>query len=184
MTIAQKLTGMTSSVVIALLWPIASAAQAPVGSVYTDLRPSKCRTTEVDRETGSSVQHCPGVGGYRLLVLDDDSRQSIDVIDAKGKKHELRFWEVVTLGFSSLGDKAEWRVKRTAGGVIPRALIVRVNAQEDAEHPERRTSYLTVTRLHGESVCVTHKIPAGREANQKAREAADSAVSAPCLQHP
>ncbi|HLA11045.1 MAG TPA: hypothetical protein VJ023_10675 [Pyrinomonadaceae bacterium] len=181
MTATPQLKIPTFLLVLFLLWPSTGTAQTPTSSIYSDLRPARCRTIEVDRETGSSVQQCRGVGGYKLLVLDDDSRQSIDVIDAKGKKHELRFWEVVTLGFSTLGDRAEWRVNRRRGQIVPLALIVRVNAQEDAEHPERKTSYLAVARLQGDTVCVTHKIPAARDANQKAREAADASSTAPCL---
>src|SRR5215475_6158607 len=76
-------------------------------SVYSDLASTKCKTLTTDRETGASTQRCPGVAGYKLLVHEDDARQSITVVTPDGKKHDLDFWDVVTHGFSSVGNKAE-----------------------------------------------------------------------------
>lgn len=173
---AMKLTALAFATIVLL----ASSAPAQT-SFYTDLAPAKCRTLEVDKETGSSTQRCAGVGGYRLLVHDDDSRQSITVVDPSGKRHDLNFWHVITGGFSSLGAKAEWRMTSKRGRRVPYALIVRVNANEDAENPNRVRSYLSVTKLTAESVCVTHKLEAVADSNEAARKAADEAANAPCL---
>lgn len=156
-------------------------AQDRTVSVYSDLAPNKCKTLKTDRETGASTQSCPGIAGYKLLVHDDDSRQSITVVTPGEKEHDLDFWDVVTNAFSSVGQKAEWRVIRNKGRVTPVALIVRVNASEDAENPNRKTSYLTVTKLTPDKICVTHKILQSADANEKARQAADEAGTAPCL---
>jgi hypothetical protein len=156
-------------------------AQAKLESVYSDLSSSKCRTIEVDKETGSSTQGCKGVAGYKLLVLDDDARQSITVVTPGGKKHPLDFWQVVTYAFSSVGSKAEWRVTRSKGKLTPVALIVRVNASEDSANPSRLTSYLAVVKVTAEEICVTQKIPPGPKANETARQAADSARTSACL---
>ena len=156
-------------------------AQEKIESVYTELASSKCKTLTIDRETGASSQRCPGIAGYKLLVHDDDARQSITVITPDGKKHDLNFWDVVTHGFSSVGNKAEWRVVRNKRKLAPIALIVRVNASEDAANPNRKTSYLTVTKLTAEKICVTHKIAQSGDANAKARQAADEVRTAVCL---
>ena len=156
-------------------------AQERIESVYSDLAPSKCKTLTTDRETGASTQRCPGIGGYKLLVHDDDARQSITVVTPNGKKHDLDFWDVVTHGFSSVGSKAEWRVSRNKRKLAPIALIIRVNASEDSENPNRKTSYLTVTKLTPEKICVTHKIPQSADANARARQAAYEARTAACL---
>lgn len=156
-------------------------AQARLESVYSDLSSSKCRTIEVDKETGSSVQSCAGIAGYKLLVLDDDARQSITVVTPGGKNHPLDFWQVVTYAFSSVGSKAEWRVARSKGKASPVALIVRVNASEDSANPNRLTSYLAVVKVTPEKTCVTHKIPPGGKANEAARHAAETAQTAACL---
>ncbi len=157
------------------------SAQARIESVYSDIASRKCRTISLDREFGSSTQTCRGIAGYKLLVHDDDARQSITVVAPDGKKHDLDFWQVVTGGFSSLGNKAEWRVVRKKGKLSPIALIVRVNASEDAANPTRITSYLAITKLTPEKICVTHKISQGANANAEARRAADSAGAAECL---
>jgi hypothetical protein len=156
-------------------------AQGRIESVYSDLASSKCKTLTTDRETGASTQRCPGIGGYKLLVHDDDARQSITVVTPDGKKHDLDFWDVVTPGFSSVGSKAEWRVVRNKRKLMPIAFIVRVNASEDAANPDRKTSYLTVTKLTPEKICVTHKIVQSADANAQARRAADEARTAACL---
>ena len=156
-------------------------AQAKVESVYSDISSSKCKTIEVDKETGSSTQSCRGIGGYKLLVHDDDARQSITVVTPDGKQHPLDFWQVVTQAFSSVGSKAEWRVARRKGKVSPVSLIVRVNASEDSANPSRLTSYLAVVKLTPEKICVTHKIPPGAKANEDARHAADNERTAACL---
>ena len=156
-------------------------AQDRTVSVYSDLASNKCKTLKTDRETGASTQSCPGIAGYKLLVHDDDARQSITVVTPDGKEHDLDFWDVVTHAFSSIGQKAEWRVIRNRGKVTAVALIVRVNASEDAENPNRKTSYLTVTKLTPDKVCVTHKIPQSANANEAARQAANSAATAECL---
>ena len=151
----------------------------PADSVYTDIAPARCKTVEVSEpgEGEFSVQKCPGVGGYGLLVEDDDLRQSVTVVSPDGKKHPLNYWQVVTTAFSSLGDKAEWRVEKKGGKVRPFALIVRVNASENPEKPEQKTSYLAVAKITDAAVCVTDKV----KTNEEARQAADASAGKPCL---
>jgi hypothetical protein len=154
-----------------------SAYAPPAESVYTDLAPARCKTVETHEETGGSVQKCPGVGGYELLVEDDDSRQSVTVVGPDGKRHPLNYWQVITSAFSSLGEKAEWRVEKKGGKASPYALIVRVNASENPENPGQKTSYLAVAKITGDAVCVTDKV----KTNEEARQAADASAGKPCL---
>lgn len=154
-------------------------ASAPAAdSVYTDLAPARCKTVESHEEGASSTQKCAGVAGYSLLVEDDDSRQSVTVVSPDGKKHPLKYWQVITTGFSSLGEKAEWRVGKKGGKASPYALIVRVNASENPEKPEEKTSYLAVAKITAAAVCVTDKV----KTNEEARQAADASAAKPCLE--
>jgi hypothetical protein len=182
-TTRQSDTVLNAALLLVVLFATSESivAQAKLKSVYSDLSESKCKTIEVDKETGSSTQRCPGIAGYKLLVLDDDARQSITVITPGGKEHPLNLWQVVTYAFSSVGNKAEWRVTRSRRRVSPVALIVRVNASEDSANPSRLTSYLAVVKVTPDEICVTHKIPPGAKANEAARQAADTAQIAPCL---
>lgn len=148
-----------------------------ISSVYTSLAEADCRVIEIDEESASSVSRCPGIAGYALKVLDGDARMSIDVITPSGREHSLNYWSVITHNFSHLGPRAEWRMR----GDRPVALIVRVNANEDQQNPNRATSYLAVAKLTGSEICVTDRIPPVADANVAARAAADRAASRPCL---
>lgn len=157
----------------------AAAAPAPT-SVYSDISGETCRTIELDEEHASSHLRCPGVAGYQLDLFDSDVRMSVDVVSPDGKSHPLDFWQVITWGFSTLGDKAEWRLVDGK----PRALIVRVNASENGEDASKITSYLAVAKITAEEICVVAKVPPSAKANEEARKAADVAPAAPCLPPP
>jgi hypothetical protein len=146
---------------------------------YTSLAPTDCKLIDSDEEVGGSTSICPGMGGYKLLALDGDARMSIDVIAPDGGRHPLDLWTVASGAFSSLGPRAEWRF--AADDVAPTALIVRFEAYEFPEQPERTTSYLLVARLAGKDTCLTARIAPGLSQNLKAREAADRAAGAPCM---
>ena len=124
---------------------------------------------------------CRGTAGYTLLLSEGDLRQNITVITPKGTKHSLDLWNVVSGGFSSLGPKAEWRVATQNQKPVPVALILRYNANEDPEKPEKQTSYLAVTKITPTEICVTEKILPGPTANEDARRAADASSTKPCL---
>lgn len=168
----------TTLLALALAWQSAPGA---LRSVYTSIAARDCKTISTSEEGSASTQRCAGVGGYNLLVEDLDARMSMTVVAPGGKKYDLQYWQVVTTGFSSLGDRAEWRVKGQGRRAAPVALIVRVNASEDAARPEKTTSYLTVAKITPGQVCVTDRIGPGADANEQARRAADTAASRPCI---
>jgi hypothetical protein len=153
-----------------------TASPPPRTSIYTSLAAAQCRTLEVHEIGSSSVQRCAGVAGYHLLVLDDDSRMSITVVDPRGKEHPLDLWTLVSTSFSSLGPVAEWRVEGRSK--TPFALIVRFNASD----PETAavTSSLAVVKITPDSACLVDVIPPGPRANEKARDSADAATTRSC----
>lgn len=159
----------------------ATAAADGIDSVYTDIAGAACAIIAVDEEAGAMTQRCPGIAGYALLVEDDDARMSITVVAPNGEQHPLDFWQVVTTAFSTLGEKAEWRVKRQNGEVVPIALIVRVNANEGGD-PDVTTSYLAVAKITPQAACVTDRIAPAADMNLQARLAADAATEKPCLE--
>ena len=161
---------------------ISPAKSGEIESIYTDLAAEKCKTTSSSEEEAWSVQECPGIGIYKLEVTEGDLRQSINVIATSGDKWELDFPANVSNAFSSFGDKAEWRVKKTGGKITPIALITRYNVNADSENPEKITSYLVVTKFENEFVCITDIIKPMANANEKARELADKSAGKPCLQ--
>ena len=152
-------------------------------SVYTNLGEKSCRTIKADSSgAGSYEAICPGVGGFKLQVEEGDLRQNIQVITPARQKHSLELWTVVGSSFSSLGQKAEWRVKTQKGKVVPVALIVRYNVS-NPEDSTKTTSYLAVVKITTAKICVTEKIAPGAGANLAARAAADNSADKPCLEN-
>ncbi len=147
-------------------------------SVYTSLEEKQCRSVKSPNADEDDMEiRCRGTAGYQLVVTEGDLRQNIVVVTPKGAKHSLDLWDVVSGGFSHVGPKAEWRMVKQK----PVALIIRYNASEDAEHPDKKSSYLVVTKITATEICVTDKIAPGANANEEARRAADSAAAKPCL---
>jgi hypothetical protein len=157
---------------------VVTASADSVTSVYSSLY--KCKLVKVGHDY--STQACLGVGGYNLRLEYDDARESITVISPNGRKHPLNFGEVISSGFSSVGQKAEWRVTKRNGKLVPIGLIVRFNASENPEDSSKVTSYLAVAKITPQKICVTDKIPPGSTANEDARRAADDSANKPCLQ--
>jgi hypothetical protein len=177
----MKLKVTLLAILITLACAATAAAQANQ-SIYTNLDGRQCRTLESNpNEAGYYLGRCPGVAGYKLLVEEGDIRQNITIVTPRGQKNSLDLWSVVGSSFSFVGKKAEWRVQRRGGKVVPVALIVRYNLS-NPEGSGKDTSYLTVSKITANRICVTHKISPSANANEEARRAADSAANQPCLQ--
>ena len=150
-------------------------------SVYTSLEEKQCRRIKSPNTDEDDYEiKCRGTAGYSLVVSEGDLRQSITVVTPKGVKHSLDLWDVAGGGFSHVGPRAEWRVAKQQ----PVALIVRYNVSEDPEHPDKKSSYLVVTKITNNEVCVTDKISPGANANDEARRAGDIAATKQCLKAP
>lgn len=154
-------------------------------SLYTSLAEKHCRKIK-SAETGDDGYEgrCRGVAGYSLLLTEGDLRQNITVITPKGARHSLELWVVISGAFSSVGPKAEWRMAMQNGKLAPVALIVRYNANENPDQPNKLNSYLAVSKITPTEICVTDKILPGPNANEDARRAADTAATKPCLKSP
>jgi len=161
----------------------ASLAMAQANSsVYTSLAAKQCKAIKgPDPQTNDYEGRCRGVAGYTLIVTEGDLRQNVIVVTPKGAKHSLDLWDVISGGFSSVGAKAEWRMVHKEGKPAPVALIIRYNANEDPESPNKQSSYLAVSKITDSEICVTDKIMPGPKANEDARAAADAAATKPCL---
>jgi hypothetical protein len=151
-------------------------------SVYTPLDTQHCRSIKSPNADEDDVLgRCRGAAGYSLLISEGDLRQDLTVVTPKGIEHSLELWDVISGGFSTVGPKVEWRMVRRGGKLAPVALIIRYNANEDAEHPNKLMSYLAVAKITATEICVTDKIFPSATANDDARRAADSAATKPCL---
>jgi hypothetical protein len=159
-----------------------AVAQRSHASIYTNLSGTACSKHVDDASTNAYTLDCPGIQGFRLQVLQDDERSSINIVTPDKQILPLDYWEVVTHGFSTLGTKAEWRVAKAGREAIPVAVIVRINAldQTDSEHPIR-IPVLAIAKVSPDSACVTRTIDANApNANEQARRFADN-EHLPCL---
>ena len=153
----------------------ADYATAQNKSVYTNTKTSACRTIKSNpNEAGSYEGECPGVGGYKVRLLEGDIRQTLNIITPAKKKFELNFWNFYG-GFSTVGEKIEWRTK----GGVPVALIARFNVANN-EDSSKNTSYLMISKIGKTKSCVTDVVLPQLGQNEKARELADAASSKPC----
>ncbi len=165
---------------LCLLPALAGVAFAAPDVRYTSLRAPDCRTLSVNEQEESSVQRCAGVAGFALLVEEGDLRQSVTVVFPGGRQAPLNFWSLITDAFSFVGDRAEWHL--TQGR--PSALVVRVLASEDPEHPERHTAYLAVARITPTGACLIARVGPSADMNTRAGALAQRARSLPCLKAP
>jgi hypothetical protein len=162
-------------VLVAILCSGEAAAQRTIQSMYTDIAGASCRKAVDEKITGASTSTCPGIGGFRLQVLTDDERNSINVIAPDGKVFALAYWDVVTHGFSTLERRAEWRVRAEQGKPVPIAIIIRVNSVDQSEPDQpKRVPLLAVAKIGGDMACVIEKIDSRNpNANKIARMSAD-----------
>jgi len=157
------------------------AQKSKIQSVYTNLDAKSCKTLESETEgTGWYRGECKGIGGFKLHITEGDIRQSIDVIAPNKNKYELDLIGHVSSGFSTVGEKAEWRVTGKGKKQTPIALIVRFNASENSEDSSKITSYLVVAKITKNQICITNIVKPGAKQNEAARKSADSAAAAPC----
>ncbi len=171
-----KIMNIKLASVIVCILILTIFAPAQIKSVYTSLSDKACKTIESNPDDGGSyLGECPGVAKYKLQLLEGDLRQSVNVISAKGKKSELNIWHTFG-GFSSVGQKAEWRIKNG----VPIALIIRFNVSENPEDSTKITSYLIVSKITKTAACITDVVPPGKTQNAKARRLADASSAKPC----
>lgn len=152
-----------------------SFSSAQNRSVYTSTTEKACKAQKVNDDNGGDyVGICPGVGGYKLKLIEGDLRQTLTVITPRKRELQLRFNEYY-YSFSAIGQKVEWRVNKGA----PVALIARYNVA-DPENSEKRTSYLMVAKISKSLACVTDIVLPGDKQNERARNLADVASTKPC----
>lgn len=162
------------SVVVAAFFAVSVSAQNT--SLYTSLATKDCRTIESD-ETGAGwyLGECKGVGGFKLRLSEGDIRQSITVVAPNGTESDLQFGRISS-GFSSVGEKAEWRMK----GKKPVAVILRFIYSYDPEDSSRTRSELVVAKISGSKACITDVVGPAKSQNVIARQRADTAANRPC----
>lgn len=156
--------------------PPASTSADGRASQYTSL--GDCKVVELREDEDWSVSRCTGPGGYGLFVDYGDARDDLRLIKPGTQPVELGLLALSNGGFNSLGDAVEWRGSGAGEAFKPAALIVRNNAVENPERPERPTALLVVIDLA--QGCVVAQVRPRSGQNEAARAIADGPRQ-PCL---
>lgn len=146
-------------------------------SLYSDLHGKSCRMVETDPASGATSRLCAGVAGYSLLVHEARAQTSVDIVTPKGEVYPLEYWEVVTPGLSRVGRKADWRVEKRYGRLVPTALLVRLDVTHEEPHGPRlaQGGLITAARIAVDGACVVYQGDGvAKTADQMARRAAAS----------
>ena len=100
-------------------------------SSYTSIAEKDCKL--IASSEHESSQSCQKFGMIEVSIGELNSRQSL-FLQRNGKDYPLDFWDNVTMNFSTLGKRIEWRyTKGNPNDIV--GMIVRLNVSENTEKP-------------------------------------------------
>jgi hypothetical protein len=146
-------------------------------SSYTSIEQKDCIT--LDSDNMGSVEECEPFLDIGVKVIESDIRQSI-ILTRNAKEYDLAFWSTISPAFSSLGLKVEWRHELGKPENV-KGMIVRFEASDDSENIDKVSSYLVVSKITNDEICVVAKIVPQKEQNEIARNILDGDMTIPCL---
>ena len=146
-------------------------------SSFTSIAQKDCQTLESDNL--GSIQECESFAGMKVTVIEGDIRQSI-TLARDDKKYELSFWNTISYGFSSLGLELEWRYLRNQFD-NPLGMIVRLEVNEDDENLDNVVSYLVVSKITEQEICVVGKVIPQKNQEEVARRMVEKSKDMQCL---
>jgi len=147
-------------------------------SSYTSIAQKDCRTLESDNL--GSIEECESFADIKVTVIEGDIKQGI-MLRRDGKNYELNFRNAISYTFISLGLELEWRYKRNQFD-NPIALITRLDVNNDPEDPEKISSYLVVSKITDNEICIVGKIEAQKNKNQMAKDMAEKSSTMSCIE--
>ncbi|RLA62529.1 MAG: hypothetical protein DRQ78_07945 [Epsilonproteobacteria bacterium] len=165
---------------IVLFSTLCFATNIQYESAYTDIDIDKnCKTIKIYNI--GAIFDCGTFSNIKIEILSNDLRDSIDLL-RDDKRYSLDFISSITSHFSELGKKIEWRYPK-GQKENPSAMITRLNIQIEGETAKdlRTDSYLIVSKISHESICVVEKIAPQANQNKLARQIADKSSALPCI---
>jgi len=146
-------------------------------SSYTSIEEKDCIT--LDSDNIGLVQECEAFENIRVKVVVGDIRESI-ILTRNEREYDLEFLTRPKPIFSSFGPKLEWRHERINSKKI-KGVIISLNMSDDVNDLEKTSTYLIVTKISSEKICVVAKIAPQKEQDEIAREILDTDEDLPCL---
>lgn len=166
---------MLRKCLIASAMALLSVQAAAATSMYSELYGKSCKVVDLDQGSGAATRLCFGVGGFNLLVHEANGQSAVDIVTPARAVYPLEYWEVVTPGLARVGRKAEWRLERRAGRMVPTGLLVRLDSGDPAPQGPRLApgAIITAARIEADGACVVYQGDAApRSADTEARSAA------------
>ena len=146
-------------------------------SSYTSIEEKDC--IALDSDDMGSIEECESFSGIGVKVIEGDIRQSI-ILTRNKKEYALDFSSMLSSAFFSLGLTIEWRHELTKPKSI-KGLIVQVEVSDDYENLDKVSSYLLVSKITKDTICIVAKISPQKEQKEIAREILDTREDLACL---
>jgi hypothetical protein len=159
--------------------PISPANAQTIGSTYTSTAPRDCRVTSAGNGVdGSTIRVCPGKAGLKVLVSEDDLRETVSVGRSRAAADNEPAAQAGFGPFNSTTTTVEWRALDGKPFAIIQRWHIADNSDEDRNGRPIAKPMLVVTRLPPGPVCHVAYIDvkANPDANELARKAADEAA--------
>ena len=146
-------------------------------SSYTSIEESDC--TDLDSDSMGSIQECESFEDITVKVIEGDLRQMITLI-RNNQEYNLDFWSIVSPMFSTLGAKIEWRHEIDKPRKL-KGMIVRFEASDNFDNFDKTSSYLVVSKITDDKMCVVSKVAPSEKQNEIARKFLDAKEQLSCL---
>jgi hypothetical protein len=171
-----------------LLWAgaglISPANAQTFSSFYTSTAPKDCRVTSAGNGVdGSTIRVCPGKAGFRVVITEDDLRESVSIGRTRAAADKEPAAEASFGPFNSTTNTVEWRAADGKPFAIIQRWHIVDNSDEGKDGRPIAKPLLAVTRLPPGAVChiAYVDVKANPNANDLARKAADeSAINFKC----
>jgi len=176
----KKITFITIFISILLFSSLSYAKESnseKYTSSYTSIDEKDCIT--LDSDNLGSIQKCESFGDIVVKVVEGDIRQSIILI-RQNREYVLSFQSTIATGFSTLGTQIEWRHEKGKPENL-KGMIVRLDVNNDQEDLNKITSYLVVSKITPNNICIVGEILPKSNQNELARAMLDSKKKLPCL---
>jgi len=182
LSIAKVMPGMAAAALLsASLSPMAPANAQTFSSFYTSTAPKDCRVAGARNGVDDSTTRlCPGKAGLKVLVSEDDLRETVSVghnrATAAGEPAAQNWFGP----FNSTTTTIEWRALDGRPFVIIQRWHLDDISDQDKNGRPVAKPMLVVTRLPPGTVCHVAYIDvqANPNANELARKAADEFAQA------
>ena len=174
----KKITFITISIIFfsSLIYAEEFNSQEYTSS-YTSIDEKDCIT--LDSDDLGSIEECESFGDIRVRVIEGDIRQSI-TLTRQNREYILNFKSIVNTSFSTLGTQIEWRHKKGKPENL-KGMIVRLDVNDDPDDLDKITSYLIVSKITPNNICIVGKIFPQPKQNELARAMLDAKEELPCI---